>query len=173
VKDEVKGLASQAKEETKKVAGQARGQVEQMLMQQKDQAVQKLGSFAGAIREAGRKLQDEDQESFGRYADQAATQMEKVSNYLREKDVSTFIRDTETFARRRPDLFLGGTFLAGLLLARFLKSSSPEGGNWDGRDSYRPSLPVPARSEFTPERRNPDETGLSSGYQTYNAPLGV
>jgi hypothetical protein len=144
-----------------------------MLMQQKDQAVQKLGSFAGAIREAGRKLQDEDQESFGRYADQAATQMEKVSNYLREKDVSTFIRDTETFARRRPDLFLGGTFLAGLLLARFLKSSSPEGGNWDGRDSYRPSLPVPARSEFTPERRNPDETGLSSGYQTYNAPLGV
>lgn len=172
-KEQVKGLASQAKEETKKVVGQARSQVEQLVSQQTDQAAHRLGSVATALREAGRKLNEEDSGGFGRYADQAASQVDKLSNYLREKDLNSLVRDCESFARRRPDLFLGGTFIAGLLLARFLKSSSPQyGRGWEG-DPYRPTLPMPERSEYAPERRNPDEAAGTPGYGAYNAPLGV
>jgi hypothetical protein len=182
MKDEVKGLANQAKEETKKLAGQARGQVEQLVTQQRDQVAVRLGSVAGALRDVGRKLQEEDQGGFGRYADQAAQQVDKLSNYLREKDLNlnSLVRDTETLARRRPELFLGGTFLAGLLLARFLKASAPDTGygqpSWNefaGTAGTGTSSFDTTRSTYTPERRNPDDATASGGYETYNAPLGV
>jgi hypothetical protein len=107
------------------VAEQARDHVEQLLGRQKDQAAERLGGFAGALREAASKLNEGDNSSFGRYADQAAQQVEKLSNYLRQGDLRAFVNDTEGFARRHPDLFLGSTFVAGLFLARFLKSSNP------------------------------------------------
>ena len=46
-----------------------------------------------------------------------------MTGYLRERDLEGLLEDVEQFARRRPEVFLAGTFLAGLLLARFLKSS--------------------------------------------------
>ena len=52
-----------------------------------------------------------------------ADQVDRVSQYLRDRDLNTFVRDAETFARRHPDVFLGGTFIAGLILARFFKAS--------------------------------------------------
>jgi uncharacterized protein YjbJ (UPF0337 family) len=188
-KEQAKNLAHDAKEQTKKVADQARDHVQGLVDQQKGQYADRLGSLAGALRETGRKLNEGEQTGdFGRYADRAAEQVERLSNYLRDQDLRSFVRDTETFARRRPDVFLGGTFVAGLLLARFLKASSPNeaydggnpggtnyGGNWTGYpDSARRTTP-PATdnySSYTPERRNPDDAG-ALGTESYNAPLGV
>jgi hypothetical protein len=129
LKDQAKDLASQAKEETTKVAGQAKDQVQGMVTQQKEKIVGQLGSLAGALREAGGKL-DEKDGGMGRYAGRAAEQVDRVSNYLRDREIGDVIRDAETFARRRPDVFLGGTFLAGLLLARFFKASGNEQNPW-------------------------------------------
>jgi hypothetical protein len=56
-----------------------------------------------------------------------------VARYLREKDLQGLTRDTETFARRHPELFLGGAFLAGMLAARFVKSSRPRAVEGTGR----------------------------------------
>lgn len=125
-KGQAKDLASQAKKQTVKLAGQAREQVNQLVSDRKDQAAERLGGLAGALRDTAHKLQSDDAEGFGNYADRAAEQVEKLSSYLRDNDLRGFVRDTETLARRHPDLFLGGTFLAGLFLARFLKSSAPE-----------------------------------------------
>ncbi|HEV7516750.1 MAG TPA: YtxH domain-containing protein [Thermoanaerobaculia bacterium] len=123
-KEQVKDLASQAKEQTVEMAHQATDQVTQLVDQQKQQAAERLGGLAGALHEAAKKLDEKDTEGFGRYAHRAADQVERASRYLREKDLPSFVRDTEGFARRHPDLFLGGTLFAGVLLARFLKSSA-------------------------------------------------
>jgi uncharacterized protein YjbJ (UPF0337 family) len=141
-KEQAKSLASDAKEQAKDVANQARDHVQTLVGQQKDQAADRLQSLAGALREAGRKLNEGQQAGdFGQYADRAAQQVEKLSTYLRDNDLRGFVRDTENFARRRPEVFLGGTLIAGLMLARFLKASSPDqglggsgydGGNWTG-----------------------------------------
>ncbi|HEY9420468.1 MAG TPA: hypothetical protein VIW92_03555 [Thermoanaerobaculia bacterium] len=141
-KDQAKGLANEAKDQVKQVAGQARDHVQELVGQQKDQAANKLGSLAGALREAANKLNEGEQSGdFGRYADQAAQQVDKLSTYLRDNDLRGFVRDTENFARRRPDLFLGTTFLAGLMVARFLKASSTNQDTgydgYDGRDWQR------------------------------------
>jgi hypothetical protein len=197
-KEEARHLADQAKDQVKQAAGQARDHVQELVGQQKDQAANKLGTLAGALREAAHKLNEGDQSGdFGRYADQAAQQVDKLSTYLRDNDLGGFVRDTENFARRRPDLFLGTTFIAGLMLARFLKasSSSPDTG-YDGYDrqdwrrydrttgtgygtSYGtgPTLGTSTygagdRSSYAPERRDPEEGLANAGTTPFNEPIG-
>lgn len=138
-KEQVRNLAEEAKRETSKVAGQAGDYVSGLVTRQKDQAADRLGGVAGALRDVANRLQEQDPAAgFGQYATRAADQVDRLSHYLRDRDLNTFFRDTETFARRHPDVFLGGTFLAGLLLARFLKSSSDRGyGGYDA-NAYAP-----------------------------------
>lgn len=134
VKEQAKSLASDAKEQAKDMADQARDHVQTLVGEQKGQAADRLHSLADALREAGRKLNEGQQAGdLGQYADRAAQQVERLSSYLRDRELRDFVRDAETFARRRPEVFLGGTLIAGLMLARFLKASSPETG-YDGRD---------------------------------------
>ena len=126
LKEEAKNLAQEAKDQTKQLAGQAGDHLNQLVSRQKDQAAERLGGLAGSLRDVAGKLeQDETMGNFGGYAHRAAEQVDRFSNYLRNGDLNGFFRDAETTARRHPDLFLGGTFLAGLVLARFLKASNP------------------------------------------------
>ena len=129
-KEQVKSLASDAQDGAKDVAKQARDHVQGLIGQQKEQAADRLGALASALREAGQKLnQDQAAGDVGQYAGRAASQVERLSKYLRQSDLNTLVRDTESFARRRPEVFLGGTIIAGLMLARFLKASAPEGSS--------------------------------------------
>lgn len=193
VKEQAKSLASDAKEQAKDAANQARDHVQTLVGQQKDQAADRLQSLAGALREAGRKLNEGEQAGdFGQYADRAAQQVEKLSTYLRDSDLSRFVRDTEAFARRRPEVFLGGTLIAGLMLARFLKASSPDqgrgssgydGGNWTGypqsaRGSGSSLGTSPTRSSYgsgpRPGATTTQGSGLANaGTTPYAEPLGV
>lgn len=131
-KEQVRNLAEDAKRQASQAADQAGDFVSTMVTRQKDQAADRLGGMANTLRDVGTRLQDEaDAGPIGQYASKAAEQIDRLSHYLRDRDLNTFFRDSETFARRHPDVFLGGTFLAGLLLARFLKSSSDR-SDFDG-----------------------------------------
>jgi uncharacterized protein YjbJ (UPF0337 family) len=125
VKEQAKGLASEAKNEVRGMAGQAKSHVQNLVGERKDRAAEQVSNFAGSLRDAARKLEEGDggATALGRYATTAADQVERVSQYLRDRDLQSFVRDAETFARRHPDVFLGGTFIAGLVLARFFKAS--------------------------------------------------
>ncbi len=57
-------------------------------------------------------------------AERAARQVDRAAVYLRRSEMRDVVRDVEDLARRRPAAFVGGTFAAGLLLARFFKSSA-------------------------------------------------
>jgi hypothetical protein len=122
-----KGLAATAKSQTKRVAEQARDQVESLVVRQKDGVASRLDGVAAALRHTALTLEEGNLDAeLGRYAARAARQVDRLSSYLRDADLRDLARDTADFARRRPELFLGGTFLAGLALARFLKSSGRE-----------------------------------------------
>lgn len=125
VKEQAKNLAAEAKHEVSGMAGQAREHVQHLVGERKDRAADQIGSFAGSLRDAARKLEDGDggATALGRYATTAADQVDRLSQYMRDRDLNAFVRDAETFARRHPDVFLGGTFIAGLILARFFKAS--------------------------------------------------
>ena len=88
-----------------------------------------MQGIARALQSTGEQLREQDQDSIGQYADQAAEQVERFSNYLSEKDSEELINEVEDFARNRPAVFLGAAFLVGAAAARFLKSSAGQTGD--------------------------------------------
>ena len=115
------------------------------LTTQKMRATEALGSVAAAIRQSSQPLRDNNQAMLADYAGKAADQLEQFSARLRERDLTELMDDAKRFARRQPALFVGIAFAAGVIAARFLKSSP------DGQRRFRSSQ---ARG-YTPAARHP------------------
>ena len=120
------GVVKDAKQAVTEAAEGLKAKAVGAMDERKGTAAQTLGTVAGALRGAAQDLQQGEAAALGTYAEGAAAQLDKVAGYLREKDLKGLTRDAETFARRHPEVFLGGAFLAGVLAARFLKSSRPK-----------------------------------------------
>ena len=106
------------------IVGRVREQASTQLNTQKNKATDGLGSVAHAVRETTQRLRDDNHGTVARYAEQAADQIDRFSQGLKNKDVGELMSDAQRLARRQPALFVGGAFTLGLLGARFLKSSS-------------------------------------------------
>jgi uncharacterized protein YjbJ (UPF0337 family) len=116
-------IAGQAQDAAAQVAGRARQQATSQLEVQKERAVDGLQTIAQALRSTGEQLDQQEQASIGRYAEQAADRVEDLTNFLRTRDVPQLLDETQTFARRQPGLFLGGAIVLGFVFGRFLTSS--------------------------------------------------
>jgi hypothetical protein len=124
--DKAGGVVQDAKNAVVEAAQGIKARAAGAMDEGKGTAAQTLGTVAAALRGAAQDLQQGEVEALGTYAEGAAEQLDKVAGYLREKDLKGLTGDAETFARRHPEVFLGGAFLAGILAARFLKSSRPK-----------------------------------------------
>ena len=91
---------------------------------QKDQATDGLGSIAHAVRQSGQHLREQQHDTIAQYIEQAADQLERFTNRLKDRNVGDLAREAQDLARRRPALFVASAFALGLLGARFLKSSN-------------------------------------------------
>src|SRR4051812_13795305 len=134
-KQAVGQVADQAQQKLMEVAGTAQEQAKSQLGGQLDQVGEALGSVADAMSSVGKQLREKDQDHLAGLADQAAQRVDQFSGYVKGRDVDQLIGDVEHFARGQPMVFLGGTFLLGLMAARFLKSSRPE-----PEMRYRPNM---------------------------------
>lgn len=117
--------AEEVKQQAQAVLHHAEQEAGSSLSAQKTEVVHKLQSVSEALRLTSNQLQEQDQNTFAGYSDKMAEQVERVSTYLEEHDLEELRHSAEEFARRQPELFLGGAFTLGLLAARFLKSSTP------------------------------------------------
>jgi hypothetical protein len=128
IKDEaaqkVGDVVEQAKQKSGEVVEETRTRAFDMMDQQKSRAAEGLGGVASALRQTGESLRSGDQAQIGQFADRAADAVERFSEELRTKDVNELLYEAERFARREPELFLGGAVLLGLVAARFMKASS-------------------------------------------------
>jgi uncharacterized protein YjbJ (UPF0337 family) len=136
------GLAEDAKQKANEYAHEAKQTAQSAAEQRKDSAATRLEGVASGLREAGRKMHEEDEDMFARYADSAASGVEDFSNYLRNHSTGDLFHEVEGFARRQPEVFLAGALAAGFFLGRFFKSSgrrstgSQNYGSYDGRSGY-------------------------------------
>ena len=107
--------------------------------EQKNRAADGLGGIADVIRNATDELRGEN-EVLASYVDMASDQMKRFADQIRERGVGDMMDDVGQFARRRPALFIGGAFLVGLGIARFLKSSADrrDDRNYSGFSSVDP-----------------------------------
>lgn len=62
-------------------------------------------------------------QTVAKYGETVTNQVEQLADYLDRADLSKISRDLESFARKNPAIFIGGAFAAGILAARFIKSS--------------------------------------------------
>jgi hypothetical protein len=54
----------------------------------------------------------------------AADRAERLAGYLRDSSGDAFLRDVESFARRRPWVAAAGGFMIGVAASRFIKASA-------------------------------------------------
>jgi len=113
-----------------RVADTAQQQVGTKVESQLGRGADVLGQVSQAIRQSGEQMRS-DQPQIASFADTAAEQVDRASEYLRQTDFQGLVRGAEDFARRQPAVFLGGALALGLVASRFLKAS-PSGGSQPG-----------------------------------------
>jgi len=194
VREQIGEQVGPAAEKVQEKAGQAFGQVRQQMTSQldsqKDKAAEGLTQAADAVRKTTEQLRKQEQMSaVANYAEDAAETIERLAGFLRERDMSQLMSETERFARQRPTMFLASAFTLGLVAARFLKSSPPQtngAGYGSGQapyqlssPSYSPPSPPPApvtrppASTATPPTTSNPVTGVgavSTGSQPQTTP---
>jgi len=106
------------------------------LSTQKDRATEGLGSVTDFVRQGTRQLRDQQHDTLAGYVEQAADQIDRFSQQLRNKDVSELVADAQRLARRNPAVFIGSAFALGVVGARFFKSSSQSDDRGHARSSY-------------------------------------
>jgi len=106
------------------IADRVRDSAVAQLSSQKDRATDGIGSVVAAVRQSTGQLRDQQHETIAKYVEQAADQIDRFTQRLREKDVRELVNDAQRLARRQPAVFIGSAFALGLVAARFLKSSS-------------------------------------------------
>lgn len=111
------------------MAGKVKERVALTVEQRKDDASGSLQQIAQALHDVSRSLDQNGLSGVSHLSDRAAGQVERTADYLRRRDFDGLVRDTRDMARRHPELFVGGALLAGVLLGRFLRSSTPEPEN--------------------------------------------
>jgi hypothetical protein len=114
--------------ENETIAQTLRDTTYRQLDDRKTRASDTLGSIAGAVRGMSQPLRDGGQSGIADYVNKAADGLERWAGDLKRQDVNDALRAAQRFARRQPALFLGAAFTAGLLAARFLKSSGGDSG---------------------------------------------
>jgi hypothetical protein len=125
--ENVRRKASEVKEEVKerasRVASDVKQQAASMAEQRKGRLADQVHGVAEALRATGQKLHEDQNEQIAPLADAAAERIDGIANYVREHDLASLYNDVNRFARRHPELIVGGALLLGFALARFLKAS--------------------------------------------------
>jgi len=121
-------LGSQVEDIKNKVVEQA----DSVVSDSRGQVASQVGGVAAAFKRTGEQLREEDHQNLAGYTEQLGEQVQGVADYLDKRDLRSMKRDIERFARRQPAAFVGLSLALGLVGARFLKSSRPEGGHTAG-----------------------------------------
>ncbi|RYD36134.1 MAG: hypothetical protein EOP86_06775 [Verrucomicrobiaceae bacterium] len=124
VVSEASETGSKIKEEAKAAVGNLREAGMRYAATGKDTLSQKAKEYADAVGAVSNKLSESGEPNLLAGPAQAASQqLNRLSQYLRDSDPRQIMQGLNGLARRRPELFFGGLFIAGLIGARFVKAS--------------------------------------------------
>ncbi|HUR94201.1 MAG TPA: hypothetical protein VMY76_06430 [Gemmatimonadales bacterium] len=169
-RDQIRQVKDQVVDQAKSSFRQAKDSASSSLSQSRTQAAEKIGGIANAVRSTGDHLRSENQPGVADLTDSLADQVERLSGYLRDRDLTAFRNDVEGFARRQPAVAVGVALALGLLGARFLKSSQRSGSS---ARSYRDDS---YDYDFDRDRYGTDAgdfgTGPAGGYGMGSQPAG-
>lgn len=151
-REEASSLTSEALERTKDVAGEA-------MMRARQQADGQLSRLAGTMREMSGQLRtmaeapQQHDTPVVKVAENAGSWMSTAADQLEQRGVDGLWNDAESFARRRPWMFLAAAAGLGLVTGRLVRAVEPsqlraDGG--DGGQEWKPSAPAGGRPATVP-----------------------
>ena len=114
----------QAKSEAGRLTQAARSRTMSYLEERKSLLAENVGGMASAARSAAEQFDEHGNRAVADYIQRAADGLERFSDAVRHRDISSLMGDAEDFARRQPAVFIGAGVAVGFMLARFLRSSS-------------------------------------------------
>lgn len=123
LRDQAADIGRKATEGARNLASQAQSTAHERMARGKQDAATTLTSVATTLLQSGMQLRDGEQPMAGEYIERAARQIERAAKYVENAEFRDMVDQVEDFARRRPAVFIGSAFAAGLLAARFLKNS--------------------------------------------------
>ncbi|MGN6393504.1 MAG: hypothetical protein ACTHM9_14845 [Gemmatimonadales bacterium] len=133
-REQIRQVKDQVVDQAKTSLRQARDSATSSINDSRSQAADRIGGIADAVRTTGRQLREDHQEGIANLTDSLANQVDRLSAYLRDRDLTDVREDLEQFARRQPAVAVGVALALGMLGARFIKSSRRGGGRRPGRD---------------------------------------
>jgi hypothetical protein len=152
------------REKAHQVAGKAQGVAESG----KDRVVATAADVAQSLRRVSDELRSDDHEEVARYTQGVAAKIEQLADALRSRDLPSLAQDVKRLAQRQPALFLGGAFTAGLVAARFFRSSAASG------EASRSSIPADASmAEDAQSPRTEDYGPAQGGYGPAASPAAA
>ncbi|MBA2114656.1 hypothetical protein [Bremerella alba] len=125
-KETARELRTDAKQKSRRARDKTLERGQQFAEERKTMIAKEVGVFGSAVRSASESLEADGEESVAQYAEMCAEELEQASDYLGQRSVQDLYHDANRFARKHPQVFLGGMFIAGIVAARFLKASEPE-----------------------------------------------
>jgi hypothetical protein len=138
IADEARSEMEKLKESAQKEGSAAVGQIksaaqsavrsaqetgQSFVTNQKENLASRFTEYANAVQSMSEKLGGEDDNILAGPAEKAAESLNRISDYLRQKEPAELLDDLEWLARRRPELVFGGLFVVGFAAARFFKAS--------------------------------------------------
>jgi hypothetical protein len=116
-------VMSAAKHAVEELAEPLKEKALEVAKEKKDAGADQLQLLARAMQGASEAVES-DVPHFAGYIKNFGVSIEKASVDIRERDLDELGQTMTDFAIRNPALVFGGAILAGLVLSRFLKSSS-------------------------------------------------
>lgn len=107
--------------------GDVRSRAEAGIADQRGKIVERVQRVGDVLLGASQQMRHED-DFVAQALEYASKRVERAATYVSAMDAGRLAGDAQRFARTHPAWFIGGAFVAGLALGRFLKSSPPGGG---------------------------------------------
>jgi len=131
ITDAAGSVAEKAKAAVGDVGENLTGAASKFADSQKASGTKIIQNVSEAAQAGAEKLEAQSPMMAG-YVRDASQQLDRFADDFQNRSIGDLMQDVSNFARRQPAIFIAGSVLAGFVLTRFLKSSSPE----DGRQHF-------------------------------------
>jgi hypothetical protein len=150
-KESIKSSASDAMNSLKTTASDTASRVKtqaaEMADEQKTGVADRIGSYSNAIHKSAESLEGDDP-NIAWVTHRVADRLSSAADYVRSRDLGQLKADAEDVARRHPALFLGGMFVAGLVIGNLAKATQRRSSTYnDNGESYPRAENVPTADQ--------------------------
>jgi hypothetical protein len=101
-------------------------EAERLFEEQRGRASSKAEKVGKVVRQTAHALRAVRLDSVAEQVEAGAQKVDDASEYIKERNLTEVLQDAEEIVQRNRGLAVGGLFIAGFALARFLKASEPQ-----------------------------------------------